>query len=342
MKIRVGIVGAGTNTKLRHIPGLQAIPDVEIVSVCNRSRESGERVAKEFGIPQVYDRWEDLVAGKETEAIVIGTWPYLHCPVTLAALAAGKHVLTEARMALDATEARRMLAAAQAHPNLVAQVVPAPFTLRVDRTVQRLLAEGFVGEVLAVEVRVSTGFLDPSAPLSWRQDRELSGLNIMMLGIWYEQVMRWVGPATRVMAAGKVFVKQRRDATGQLREVSIPEHLDVIANLPAGGQLHMLVSSVAGLAGPAEAFVFGSEGTLRVSGEKLFGGKRGEKELREIPIPATEEGRWRVEEEFIGAIRGTERIKLTTFAAGVKYMEFTEAVARSVATGVAGGLALPR
>lgn len=335
MKIRVGIVGAGGNTKLRHIPGLKAIPGVELVSVCNRSRESGERVAKEFGIPKVYERWEDLVAGKDTDAIVIGTWPYLHCPVTLAALVAGKHVLTEARMALDATEARRMLAAAQAHPNLVAQVVPAPFTLRVDRTVQRLLAEGFVGEVLAVEVRVSTGFLDPGAPLSWRQDRELSGLNMMMLGIWYEQVMRWVGHATRVMATGKVFVKQRRDATGKLREVTIPEHLDVIADLPAGGQLHLMISSVAGLAGPAEVWVFGSEGTLRFCAEKLFGGRRGEKELQEIPIPATEEGRWRVEEEFIGAIRGTEPVRLTTFADGVKYMEFTEAVARGIETGTA-------
>ena len=55
--------------------------------------------------------------------------------------------------------------------------------------------------------------------------------------------------------------------------------------------------------------------------------------MREISIPATEEGRWRVDEEFIGAIRGTEPVRLTTFADGVKYMEFTEAVARSIETG---------
>jgi predicted dehydrogenase len=340
MKIKVGIVGAGANTKLRHIPGLRALPDVEIVSVCNRSRESGQRVAAELGIPVVYDRWQDLVSAPDTNAIVIGTWPYLHAPVTLAALAAGKHVLTEARMAMNTSEARAMWKAAQAHPNLVAQVVPAPFTLRVDRTVQRLIAEGYVGRVLAADVRASTGFLDPEAPLHWRQDRELSGVNMMTLGIWYEQMIRWVGHATKVSASGKVFVKKRRDATGAWRDVSVPEHLNVVADLPAGGQLHLMISAVAGLAGPAEAFVFGSEGTLRFCGEKLFGGKRGDKEWREISIPESEAGRWRVEEEFINAIRGKEPVRLTTFADGVKYMEFTEAAALSMETGQAVSLPL--
>ena len=47
--IRVGIVGAGNNTRLMHIPGLQDMEGVEVVSVSNRSRESNESVAKEFG-----------------------------------------------------------------------------------------------------------------------------------------------------------------------------------------------------------------------------------------------------------------------------------------------------
>ena len=59
--IRVGIVGAGTNTKERHIPGLRDMDGVEIVSVSNRSRESGDRVASQFEIPKVYDNWLDLV-----------------------------------------------------------------------------------------------------------------------------------------------------------------------------------------------------------------------------------------------------------------------------------------
>ena len=77
--IRVGIVGAGNNTRVRHIPGLKAQEGVEIVSACNRSRESSERVAKEFGIPKTHANWRELVLSQEIDAVVIGTWPYLHC-----------------------------------------------------------------------------------------------------------------------------------------------------------------------------------------------------------------------------------------------------------------------
>ena len=338
--IRVGIVGAGANTTSKHIPGLQAIKGVEIVSVCNRSRESGERVAKQFNIPQVYENWLDLIEADDTDAIVIGTWPYMHARLTLAALDADKHVLSEARMAMNATEAHEMLAAAQTNPHLVAQIVPSPMTLSVDKTIQRLLAEGYLGDLLAIEARVGGTFLDPEAPLTWRQDFDLSGYNTMTMGIWYEAIMRWVGHANRVTAFAKTYVKMRRDQEGDLKAVRVPDHIDVLADMACGAQLHLQVSSVSGLVGAPEIYLFGSRGTLRFSQNKLFGGQRNDKELSEITIPANEQGGWRVEEEFINAIRGKETITHTSFEDGVKYMEFTEAALRSAADGIAINLPL--
>ncbi|HZT83535.1 MAG TPA: Gfo/Idh/MocA family oxidoreductase, partial [Gemmataceae bacterium] len=96
--LRIGLIGAGANTRLRHIPGLRALPDVEIVAVVNRRPASTAAAAREYGIPRTFERWQDLVADRDIDALVIGTWPYLHCAITLAALEAGKHVLTEARM----------------------------------------------------------------------------------------------------------------------------------------------------------------------------------------------------------------------------------------------------
>ena len=113
--------------------------------------------------------------------------------MTVAALEAGKHVLCEARMAMNAAEAHRMLEASRAHPDLVAQLVPAPMSLRVDPTVRRLLDEGYLGELLVANVRGVTGaFVDPEVPLHWRQDIRLSGLNALTMGIWHEILMRWV------------------------------------------------------------------------------------------------------------------------------------------------------
>ena len=53
--------------------------------------------------------------------------------------------------------------------------------------------------------------------LHWRQDFDLSGMNVMTMGIWYEAILRWVGAASRVSAAGKTFVRMRKDAGGMLR-----------------------------------------------------------------------------------------------------------------------------
>jgi predicted dehydrogenase len=242
-------------------------------------------------------------------------------------------------MAMNAQEARSMRDAARANPQLVAQVVPSPMTLGVDATVKRLLAEGYLGDLLAIEMREGSAFLDREAPLHWRQDFDLSGFNIMSMGIWYEALMRWVGDATRVTAAGKTFARMRKDAGGALRATRVPEHIDVLADMACGAQAHIQISSVTGLAGPAEAWLFGSAGTLRFSQGRLYGGRRGDAELREIGIPPEQAGGWRVEEEFVNAIRGRETITHTSFEDGLKYMEFTEAVARSMAAGAA--IALP-
>ncbi|MDE0426833.1 MAG: Gfo/Idh/MocA family oxidoreductase [Candidatus Poribacteria bacterium] len=333
--IRVGIIGAGGNTRSRHIPGLQAIEGVEIVGVCNRSQESSQRVADEFGIPKTYGNWQDAIADPDTNAIVIGTWPYMHCRATVAALEADKHVMCEARMAMNAKEAHTMRAVSRQKTHLIAQIVPSPMTLRVDNTIKRLISEGYIGDVLAIEARAGGAFLDSEASLQWRQDFDLSGLNIMSMGIWYEALIRWVGEATRIMAMGKTFVKMRPDADGVMRSVRIPEHIDVVGDLACGAQLHLQVSNVAGLAGAPEVYVFGSNGTLRFSGNRLYGGQKDDTELNEIDIPDAEAGAWRVEEEFVNAIRGEEVITHTDFETGVKYMEFTEAVTQSMQSGTA-------
>lgn len=332
-KISVGVIGAGGNTTSKHIPGLQAIDGVEVVGVCNRSRASSQRVVDEFGLQKVYDHWQEVIQDDAVDAVVIGTWPYLHARATVAALAADKHVMCEARMARDAGEAAAMLAAAQAKPHLAAQIVPSPFTLAVDKTIQRLIAEDYLGDLVSIEVQVSNGaFNDPEAPLHWRQSFEYSGYNIMSLGIRYEALMRWVGEATQVMAMGKTVTKMRFDAdSGRKLAVRVPQHLNVLAEMACGAQLHMLLTEVSGLHNTNEAWLFGTEGTLCLRGGELLGGRRGDAALQKIAQPPEEVGAWRVEEEFVNAIRGVETISHTSFEDGLKYMQFIEAVSRSMA-----------
>lgn len=336
--IRVGFIGAGKNTRERHIPGFQKCEGIQFVAVANRTKESGERVAKEFGITRVYGDWRELLQAKDVDAVCIGTWPYMHREISEATLAAGKHVLCEARMAMNAAEGRSMLAASRKAPQLVAQLVPAPHTLEVDSTIKRLLGEGYVGDVLTVELQAAQGrFVDADAPLHWRQDITLSGHNILNMGIWYEAMMRWLGPARRVMAMTKVAVPRRRDGQGVAHEVKVPDHVDILAVFDNGAVGHLRFSSITALAPASEAWIFGTNGTLRLEADarRLSGGKRGDKALSEVVIPADKRVGWRVEEEFVDAIRGHQKVTHTSFEDGVRYMEFTDAVAKSAATGQA-------
>ncbi len=338
--IRVGIIGAGANTRDRHIPGLQAIDGVEIVAVCNRSQESGERVAQRFGIERVCTNWQDIVDAPDIDAVVIGTWPYMHSLVTVAALEADKHVMCEARMAMNASEAHSMYDTLREHPHLVAQIVPSPFSLRVDRTIQRLIRDGWLGDVLVVDIHAGGAFIEKDNTMHWRNNMDFSGLNVMSMGIWYEAMLRWVGEATSVVAKGKTFTPMMVDEEGRLMGVRIPDHIDIVADLACGGQAHIQVSNVTGFGEPASATIYGSEGTLRFSEDILSGGRRGDDGLSEIDVPDHEAGGWRVEEEFISAIRGQEAITHTDFETGVKYMEFTEAVYLSRRSGAAVDLPL--
>lgn len=346
-RIRVGIIGLGANARLRHVPGLLACRDVEIAAVCNRRPQSTAAAAAQFDIAKTYENWQDLVADREIDAVVIGTWPYLHCPIALAALEAGKHVLTEARMAMNAAEAHQMLQASQKHHHLTCQIVPSPFGFRAHHVVLELLQSGFIGNLREVLVLAASDQLaDAEAPIRWRQVRELSGLNMLTLGIVHETLMRWSPPVVRVMAQMRAFVGERHDpGTGLLRRVGTPDSVQVLATLSGGAHAVYHVSGVARFGMGTQVHFYGSEGTLRYElapEDRLWGARRGEPALREIDIPSEQVLAWDVEAEFIGAIRGERKTEFTDFASGVQYMEFTEAVARSAATGAAVELPLAK
>lgn len=335
--IRVGIVGAGDNTRKRHIPGLKAISGVEVAGVVNRTPDSTARVAAEFGIPKQFPTWQELVADPAIDAVMIGTWPNLHCEVTCAALTAGKHVLCEARMARNLAEARKMQAAASAKPELVAMLVPSPFGLTVEAELQQLKTDYFIGDLRELVVLgADDQFHDYSKLMHWRQDAEISGVNVLTLGIMHETALRWTAPPTRVFAQTQTFEPVRPSATGTgNRQVTVPDSVQILTQMPGGGRGIYHFSGI-DLHGPGKQIhLFGSSGTIKVvfgAQERIYIGRVGDASLRELIVPPEKIGGWRVEAEFIGAIRGEEPVKFTDFATGVRYMEFTEAVARSAAS----------
>jgi len=346
--IRLGLIGAGGNTRDRHIPGFAKQSNVEIVAVANRSVESGQQVADQFNIPNVAASWTEIVDDDSIDAVCIGTWPYMHATLTIAALEAGKHVLCEARMAMNVDEAREMLLVSRLHPALTAQIVPAPHTLKFDQTIVEMIGSGYIGDLITLDARVAPGasFPNSDSPLHWRHNRDFSGNNIMGMGIWYEAMMRWIGPAATVSATAQSVVSHRVDDNGHRVPMTIPDHVDITSYMEQGGQMRFCFSSVLGhTPNTAEVHIFGTEGTIYLcqnrSGEwSMSAGKRGDDGLSPVEIDPAKAGGWRVEEEFINAIRGKEDVTHTDFVTGVKYMEWTDAVTLSIRQGEAVKLPL--
>jgi predicted dehydrogenase len=332
-EVRIGIVGAGQIARTRHFPGFQAIPGVRIQAVCNRRRETARRVANEFDVPRIYSSWEDLVGDPEVDAVVISAWPYLHCPVTLAAFGEGKHVLTQARMAMNAREAQRMCDYATESPRLTAMIVPSPYGLVGDAYMRSLIGSGYIGKLRELHVHsLSDQLADPATPMGWRQLTRYSGFNMLTLGIVYESVLRWVAPARRVMGYASKLVPHRFDPEqGKQMRVGTPDSVQVLTAQEDGSHGVYRISGVVWGDTSMGVALYGDEGTLIYDflRDEIRGCKRGDPELLPMPIPEELRGGWQVEADFIAAIRGEHPVTHTDFLTGVRYMQFTEAVARS-------------
>jgi predicted dehydrogenase len=261
---------------------------------------------------------------------MIGTWPNLHCPATCLALKSGKHVLCEARMSMNHDEAKKMLDASNKHPELITQLVPAPFSLHADNLMINMIRD--LGEILYFHVDYQSPPLKtPQNTIHWRRNLKLSGMNIMTLGIIYETLLRWLPSAQWVKAEGHIFNDSGIDTiTGKSEKIEIPDYLSVQMCLQQDIPGTILISEIGSQTNIPTVKIIGEKGTIKL--ELVLEGKlyfSMVDQTKEVRIPDFLRGGWKVEEEFINAIREKTPFTETSFVTGVEYMRFTEAVFRS-------------
>lgn len=336
--LRIGIVGAGGIVRQRHLPGLAVLPGVQIAAIANSSQESTRRFIDEFSLTaDALPNWQTLVARPDIDIVWIGTHPNLHEPITIAALDAGKHVFCQARMARDLAEATNMFAASEKHPDRVTMLCPPPFGLRQDAHVRELLANA-IGQPQSLRLASRNGlFLDATAPAHWRQRREISGKNVMTLGIYTEVLQRWFGDIASVTARDEIRTPVRHGY-----EVTIPEQLSVEATLANGVSATLEFSNLH--EGPAEESltVTGSHGELFLdfSTEKIRLTRGGTTTGLDTP-PALSRP-WQVERDFIDAVRDPAAPRPhPTFRDGLAYMRVVDAVEAARLTGKSVGVQVP-
>ena len=176
--IRVAIVGCGRISDL-HQMGYQGREDAKIIAVCDTNKSHAKKKAKEWGVEKVYTDYQKVLEDREVDAVELLTPHHLHCPMTIQAAEAGKHISVQKPMALSATEADDMITAAS----------KAGVTLRVYENfiyyepamrAKAMIEAGEIGDIRAIRMHVNTGTGDTAwaVPLSswlWRFNEKQSG-----------------------------------------------------------------------------------------------------------------------------------------------------------------------
>jgi predicted dehydrogenase len=324
--VRIGFIGAGGIVKQRHLPALKAMPEVKITAVANSTLASAKAFCAEHAPDaKAHERWEDVAADPDVDVVWIGATPWMHSSATQLALANGKHVFTQARMARDLAEAGQMWEASLRYPELVTAICPAPHGMAGGELVKKLIHEGAIGDVhQAMLHSFSDSWFDPTKPAHWRQRVDISGLQVLTLGIYIEVLHRWLGDITEVQAASGLMFPQRGDYT-----VEVPDYLNVLAKFRNGAQGVLMFSGVASHPPGDQLTLFGTEGTLVYDfvSDTIKLGKRGGA-LEVVPIPDDLRRTWTVERDFINAVidPNAPRPK-PDFIEGMRYMRVVQAVA---------------
>jgi predicted dehydrogenase len=215
-KIRSGIIGAGFVGPL-HIEAARRLGYVDFHAIATSDYEAAKRKADRMGIEFAYDSYEHLLEDPTIEVVHVCTPNYLHRPVVLAALRAGKHVICDKPLALNAVEAREMRDAAQA-AGLVNAVT---FNYRFNPLVQQgraLVAKKELGEVRFVHGFYLQDWLLYETDFSWRLEADKGGVSSSVGDIgshWCDTAQFITGlQIKRVLASLSTMVQLRQKPTG--------------------------------------------------------------------------------------------------------------------------------
>ena len=157
-RVRIGIVGTG-NIAPMNVQGYLEHPQCDVVAVCDTRREKAERMAAAWGVPEVYDSLDAMLADDEIDAVEILTPTFLHRDHVIAAARAGKHVSCQKPVANSVSEAREMVAACE-EAGVVFRVTETAFHWPALVKAKELIAAGRIGTPTMIRIKTVVGRTD--------------------------------------------------------------------------------------------------------------------------------------------------------------------------------------
>lgn len=268
--VGIGIIGTGFARRVQ-IPAFMACEGAQVVSVASGRPENARATAEEFEIPHWTDDWHETVARNDVDLVVITTPPVMHREMTLAAIAAGKHVLCEKPMAMNAAEAEEMAAAAR--PSGVLCLIDHELRFQPGRLLaHKLLREGAVGKVRHVKgIFRAPHRGDPDLPWDWWSDADSGGGALGAIGSHIIDTFHWLLGADIMSVTCQLHahISMRLDIKGADRDVTTDDETLMMLRF-ADGELTRRATgliSVSMTEGPDyqnTIEIFGTDGVMRI------------------------------------------------------------------------------
>ena len=322
-RIGIGIIGTGFARRVQ-IPAFLACENVFIASIASASIENARATAAECGAGHFTDDWRETVVRTDVDLVCITTPPTLHKEMALAAASAGKHILCEKPMAMDLAEAEAMAEAVRG-TNLLALI---DHELRFQPGRQKGLAmirDGAIGKVRhARSIFQASHRGDPTAAWNWWSDIAQGGGALGAIGSHQiDSFNYFLGvPPAGVFCQLQTHIKQRRDAAGELRDVTTDDELHLLLNYDESEWTTEATGliSISMTDGPEYQNVlelYGTDGAIRLN------------HSGEISITKPGDGEWQKADTGMG--REVPGIADTGFGRG--FMEFAPRIIEAIRDG---------
>lgn len=206
-KLRVGVIGVGGIGFGVHLPGYARLGEVEIVAVCDIDEKKLTRAATEYKVPNAFVDFNEMLKMRDLDAVNVCVPNYLHAPISMAALRAGKHVLCEKPLAMNAAEAQAMVDEAEKHGKLLMIGVCRRYEDQSEQ-LKRMVESGELGHVYAANI----GYMRRRGVPFWgdwfMDKRRAGGGPLIDIGVHILDLAWWLmGMPRPVCATGSVYHK---------------------------------------------------------------------------------------------------------------------------------------
>ncbi len=183
-----GVLGAGFIANRAMIPAIQRCSQARVLAIASRDARRGQEAAQHYSIERVYNEYEGLLDDPDVQVVYIALPNHLHCEWAIRAAQAGKHVLCEKPLALNAAESDVIISTCHSLKVLLMEAVMYRFHPRMQ-ALKQMIAEGAVGELRFIHSAFSFPF---DAPGNYRAFPQFGGGALLDVGSYCVNAARWL------------------------------------------------------------------------------------------------------------------------------------------------------